>query len=467
MRVLIPLALVWCLLVGAASAQYHDPVYVMGGYMTTSTLYGTGFWLGDAKVPSYTKLVSPSYSSSSVKMDADNRRILFTVRGSISTAYPGTVKSGIFRYDPALKTLTTVQANTMTLYNPYHIHVTQDGDYVFGCQEMTTVSPRVYNFNLLRLSAGGTLSTLLTSTKLGGTTSFNGYISRNMDTGNFLVSVSMPRISPTLKMSGGLILDVAADGSFTTFSTGGNNGWVGNYNMPQDHDTGWIEGQYSNTLYRIKPGTTPRNTLWHLGRPGGHNLQYTCEFDLQSAPSKRWVSTGYYYGNIGGQLYYAPVTYYIDHKTWAVTYVNLDPHKATAGWRNYSYAFTFYRGRHLQTIKKGPGLWDILINCPNHPGKNYLLLMSAAGYRPGLLLPDGRRLHLNHDTFFTLSLGNLLKPYFDAGPLVLDASGKAQGALNVSALPLLNMPVWIALAVMDPAAPLGIAYLPDTYVMRL
>jgi len=183
MRVLIPLALVWCLLGGAASAQYHDPVYVMGGYMTTSTLYGTGFWLGDAKVPSYTKLVSPSYSSSSVKMDADNRRILFTVRGSISTAYPGTVKSGIFRYDPALKTLTTVQANTMTLYNPYHIHVTQDGDYVFGCQEMTTVSPRVYNFNLLRLSAGGTLSTLLTSTKLGGTTSFNGYISRNMDTG--------------------------------------------------------------------------------------------------------------------------------------------------------------------------------------------------------------------------------------------------------------------------------------------
>jgi len=467
MRVLIPLLLVCCLVAGT-TAQYHDPVYVMGGYKTTSTLYGTGYWLGDTRAPTYTKLFSLDYSSMGVKMDADNRRILFTVRGSTSASYPGGVKSGIFRYDPNLKTVSTFLANTMSLYSCYHIHINQDGDYVFGCQAMTSASPVVYDNYLYKVTAGGTVSTLLTTLKLGITRSdFNSYICRNMDTGNYLVCVPMVSMSSVSKIAGGAILDVADDGSFTTFSTGGTNGWNGAYNMPQDHDTGWIEGQYNNTLYRIKPGNTSCATLWHLGRPGGHNIQYTCEFDLQSAANKRWVSMGYYYGNIGGQLYYAPVTYYIDQKTYAVTYVSLDPNRATAGWRNYTYAFDFYRGRHIQTIKLGKGHHDIYLSCPGFPGKDYVLLLSAAGYRPGLKVPDGRTVHLNLDDFFKLSLNNLLKPYFDPGPLKLDANGLATGSIDVRALPTLNIPVWIAMAVLDPAAPSGIAYLPDTYVMRL
>ena len=54
---------------------------------------------------------------------------------------------------------------------------------------------------------------------------------------------------------------------------------------------------------------------------------------------------------------------------------------------------------------------------------------------------------------------------------VLDSGGEAQGELNLRPLSLppggLGMPLWIAVAVLDPAAPNSIAYLPDTYVMRI
>ena len=41
------------------------------------------------------------------------------------------------------------------------------------------------------------------------------------------------------------------------------------------------------------------------------------------------------------------------------------------------------------------------------------------------------------------------------------------GKLDLSTLDQLGMPIWLAMAVLDPAAPCGIAYLPDTYVMRI
>ena len=67
-----------------------------------------------------------------------------------------------------------------------------------------------------------------------------------------------------------------------------------------------------------------------------------------------------------------------------------------------------------------------------------------------------------------MSLKNWLRPYFNPGPLVLDAGGEAQGSIDISKLPPLGgVPIWIAVAVLDPAAPDGMAYLPDTYVMRL
>ena len=83
-------------------------------------------------------------------------------------------------------------------------------------------------------------------------------------------------------------------------------------------------------------------------------------------------------------------------------------------------------------------------------------------------MPDGRKIHLVPDILTQLSLSNLLNPFFNPGPLQLNARGEAVARFDVSMLPKLNgQPIWIAAAVLDPTAPYGLAYLPDTEVLRL
>jgi len=451
------------LFTGEAAAQYHHPVYILGGHHPASTLYSRGIFQGDAGKLTFTSLAPISNQASTITMDADNRHVVYTVMGTPSTSlFPGPFQSGIFRYDPPTMTLQTVMVDTLALYQPYHLLINQDGDYVFGCQSRSTSN--VHTNSLMKLTPGSTLSTILSVSPVGHRYCFSFDITRNMDTGNYLVN----NATSTAGCNYG-ILDVADDGTCTTWSTGGGYGWYGSFSMPLDHDTGWIEGQYYNRIYRLKPGNRGRTTVSKPALPGTHFLGYTCRFDLQSSASKRWVTIGTYDTILDHRIYRPPVVFYLDQKTCTVTsLVTLDPHKTTARQYNYAYAFDFFRGRHLQTVKIGSRRWIIYISCPNFAGKDYLLLLSAAGYRPGLKLPDGRTFHLNCDDFFKLSFNNWLRPWFNPGPLKLDSAGEATGTLDLSGLPpKLNMPFWMALAVLDPAAPNGIAYLPDTYVMRL
>ena len=94
------------------------------------------------------------------------------------------------------------------------------------------------------------------------------------------------------------------------------------------------------------------------------------------------------------------------------------------------------------------------------------MAMSMSGVRPGLLLKDGRTINLNPDwlTFFTLGA---LPPFWSPGPGVLDGSGGAVARLDTSQLGPIGLPLWFAMVVIDPLAPEGIAYILDTYVMRL
>ena len=93
--------------------------------------------------------------------------------------------------------------------------------------------------------------------------------------------------------------------------------------------------------------------------------------------------------------------------------------------------------------------------------------ISLAGYRPAVPLADGRKIHLVPDIYTQMSLFGLLKPFFDAGPGTLDGNGEAQGSLDFSLLPSIDQPMWIAIVLLDPAAPNGVAFLPDTYVFRI
>ncbi len=468
MKNLICLTAGVCLLAGAATSQHHDPAYLMGGYGSTSTAYWNGVWKADAANKSVQHLTPNQkiYYSRCIKMDADNRRVVLTVEGTTSTAYTSFVRSGIYRINPGTLSLSTVMADTMVLYSPRRLIINQDGDYVFNCYQRVN---NQYRYAFLKLKGGGSLTTILNSIKLG-TPSFSAYgVGRNMDTGNYLFNVYS---SPNYYYS---VLDVEDSGKFTTFGGGSspNYGWYGYYaDIEQDFDTGHIVGQYNRILYQLKKGGLTRTTLWNLGYPGGFTMQYTSNFDLQSAASKRIVASGYvyHYGTPQNpKTFYSPAVFYIDAgPPYAVLGVDCDP-KNTIGVQRgyYTYGFGFYQGRHLQTVKIAPKKWNIYMSCPSHPGKNYVLLMSASGYRPGIKLPDGRTLHLNYDDFFNLSYKNWLRPYFDPGPLKLDSGGRAVGSIDVSKLPGLGIPIWIAMAVLDSKAPSGVAYLPDTYVMKM
>ena len=88
-----------------------------------------------------------------------------------------------------------------------------------------------------------------------------------------------------------------------------------------------------------------------------------------------------------------------------------------------------------------------------------------------MALPDGRNINLNLDVVVWVTANNLLPGIWKGGPGMLDGNGEAKGSLDLSGFKIpntgLGQPIWIAVAVLDPKAPCGIAYLPDTYVMRL
>ena len=77
---------------------------------------------------------------------------------------------------------------------------------------------------------------------------------------------------------------------------------------------------------------------------------------------------------------------------------------------------------------------------------------------------DNRKIYLRPDNITPPSLNGWLTPIFDPGPGKLDANGEATGGLDFSKLPSIGLPIWIAVLVLDPNAPNGIAYIPDTYV---
>jgi len=448
------------LLARPAVAQFHDPVYLMGGIGGASTQDLAGIWLGDYNNRSSTKLSKnvTFYYSWSIQMDADNRSIVLGVEGDYWTPST-TLQSGIFRYDPATHQTTTLRVGSIDMYSVKHMLINQDGDYVYTADYIVQPGPvPTTEQALFKLGPGGRISTLLSSLRLGAGAKFFD-VGIDMDTGRYLVNVDVPSVMDHA------VLEVALDGStFTTFG-GVNFGWSDEFDsLYQDFDTGNIVGQSYGRLYSLKRGAASRTTLWRLAHPGSFILFGTSRFDLQSAPAKRIVSIGREFLSALSQ---PAAVFYIDVRPpYAVTATNLDKN-LTGPMNTSTRSLDFYRGRHLQTVRTGKGKWDIRMSCPKFPNRAYVLLVSQQGYRPGIQLPDGRKLHLNFDRFFELSMKNLLRPYVDPGPLRLDAQGEALGKINVSGLPSLNVPIWLAMVVLDSASPSGVAYLPDTYVMRL
>lgn len=466
MRISLLALLVAVMLVGAVSAQYHDSKYLFGGYGTTSSLYAQGPWLADAGNQTFTKLGPGGtwYQSYGMAMDVDNKKVICLPRGTTSTSYQ--YKGGIFRIDPTTNTMVTVFQDANLIYsNCGPVHVNQDGDYVFAAYSRSTQSSTTqYHYRLYKVpSLGGTASTLYSSTKFFNlsTTCYQGG-QADIDTGDYVLQVYNTNIRYG-------ILNLSLDGStLTTWSTGGTYGlYTYNYdNLMRDWDTGNWECIYGDYIYQLTQGTMTRTTLYNLGYPGALRVYYGCKHDLRSS-GKRTARLGGYIWN-SNPTYYEPAVLTVDMSgpPYAVTYVSVDPQRKTARQYNYCYAFNFYRGRHVQTLMTAPKKWQMRISCPNYAGKSYVAAVSISGYKPAIPLPDGRKIYLRPDNLTQPSLNGWLKPVFDPGPGKLDANGEAVGGLDFSSLPSIGLPMWISVLVLDPKAPNGIAYIPDTFVFK-
>jgi hypothetical protein len=259
------------------------------------------------------------------------------------------------------------------------------------------------------------------------------------------------------------VFELAPDGTTTYFNKG--PGWEQCYQVhcSQNVSNGHLEGPYFSHFFQLRRGSGSRTTLATL-RHGSTTAQRVCDgkFDLQTAARRRWVSMP-----IGrtGLLVDQWLAYVAPDGT--VTSIRVQAGGRSLGVKD----FDFYRGRHLQTVKSGPHRWDIRISCPRSPGYGYALAASLSGVRPGIPLSDGRRINLVADALTHLTLHNRLPGIFHPGPAVLDARGEARGLLDLASLKPppggFGIPVWIAVAVLDPQSPTGIKYLPDTYVMRI
>ena len=439
MKRLVLLHVLAALTAGSLVAQsYHDPRYIAGGRDSNLRPW-EGIHLYDTGLATASRLLSPiRYDSLGHRMDWDNRHVVFTERG------------GLYRFDPrspgsSLRTVSLLPA-------PYRLErfvVDQDGGYVVNA--MRTIG-MILHHDLLRIDRNGAVRTMFTTLFNHPMLTFEDTLCRNIDTGHYLVT-------DCNHVFYGPVYEVTDQGQRTAWNTGPNQGWNWHHSMPQNHRNGFLEAPLNGEVYQLQPGGGGSTILTTLAQ--GAVISYgTSGFDLQTAARPRWVATGTTL-NMD-----RVVLYTIDHATFSVTSISIKNNPYNANWVMH-FDFDFYRGRHLQTIKSGKFRWDIRMSCPRFPGKTYALVAGLSGVRPGVALPDGRCINLKLDDLVLLTLQNQVPALFHPGPCVLDSSGEATGRLDLSITGRLGIPIWLAMAVLDPGAPWGIAYLPDTYVMRI
>jgi len=447
------LALAAGLMIVVAGAQpreaqtWHDEQYLAGGYANTTLPPSQvpGIWVVRSDWTS-TLVALPQYGSYGFCMDVDNRHVVVACRGNPMTQ-PSGPEFGLFRFDPQTAQYTTIFGPSTVVCNDiFNVHVNQDGDYIFNAG----ISGSQTDFQVMKVDRQGALTTLLTSHVLGRPAYLSGKMTTNIDTGNLLLFDRLRNPDH--------IYEIAPDGSVTTFNVGWNgpNSYMTDFSLTQNHHNGYIEGPNSVFVYRVMPGTAPRTTLHSLGAQMPFGL-LNSGLDLQTGSRMRWVCTA--------GLWDATWIIWIDHATGAVT----STRQNFRGMANYD--LDFYRGNHIQTLKAAPHRWTVLLSCPRSPGYPYVLAAGLSGVRPGTPLGSGRQVNLNLDPLVVATLENRLPGIWNPGPGILDAQGEARGAVDVAALHPppggFGIPTWIAMVVLDPKAPGGVKYVPDTVVMRL
>lgn len=442
---LLPLV-IGALPAGGVDAQYHPADYLVAGAPRVATQPApSGVYRVDASGAriAVTTLFLPRGYVRAI-MDGDNRSVLVAVQGSSvpNSLTQNRPNMGLYRVDPATNAVTTL----FSLYGAsryisfYDTVMDYHGDYVAASYNFDLQQPGQTAFGLVRVTPTGSLSTLFT------TLTVQGYLpsemTRDIRTGHLL-------LSNYLGPAGVMAYDLDT-GAITTFAPGSPGVLPTQVSLPQNHATGAIELASLSWMLRLMPGASIYSTLATLSTParGGG------EIDLQTSLGRRWI-----YGTHDGTGRNAALMTIVDG-SYAVSTQPIGLHEASDD-------VEFYRGRHTQTVRSAPRRWSILLSAPLHAGRPYAIALGLSGAAPATPLPGGRRLNLRVDALTALTLADALRPRFDPGSGILAANGAATAQLDMRGTPHLGIPLWIAWVVLDPAAPGGIAFVPDTYVMRI
>lgn len=471
------------LITAAAHAQYRAPVFICGGESTGGPAIASGLWILDGQQRIATPLFPSQMTSWEIyatTWDFDNRSLMIVADSTPFGTF--SIQGGIFRYDPQTGTAQTVLTATFQggpnrpLYRQHGILVNQDGDYVFGNTSLTNTST---DYHLLKLDASRTVTTLMSSTWLGSgaRASFTGALGIDIDTGNYLVVAQSGYTTGPLGPCAMIMIDPHVTGKWSTFSNGpAASGYRGllqsSGDLEQDYRTRTIYSMQTGNLHALRPGSTSATTVRTFYAPQSCWWMSPSRMDLQSAPTQRFYAPCIYFSRPTSLTQFrAPGLARIEPgATQPTRFVNLDPNRIGPAYSATTWpaTFRFWRDRNIQTVKTGPKQWRIHLSCPSYPGRGYVAVVGASGVRPGVPLPDGRTVWINLDPVVQLSLGNRLRPFFDPGPGQLTFHGEAAGSIDLRSLPPTGgVPIWIAAAVLDPLAPGGVAFIPDTFVFRL
>ncbi len=156
---------------------------------------------------------------------------------------------------------------------------------------------------------------------------------------------------------------------------------------------------------------------------------------------------------------------------WRVDILSSTPTRVTSinnpGFGNIYHVLPVFE-RNLQSVQVGQGLWDIHLNCSGQGSKSFIIALGLSGVRPAVPLQDGRRIPLVPDVLTVATLYSLL-PGVLTGHVGSLVNGAAKARLDVTMFgnSLGGIPIWIGAVVLDPAAPLGIAVIPDSKILIL
>lgn len=378
------------LLCGAVAAQpYGSDYYTVGAGGTLFRVQQNG---------TTTSITSGGSRSDGITMGYDNRAIYWSTRGNTSS-----VSASVNE----LRGSTNTTVFTTNDFRIDELELNQNGELAFTGVDVSR-APNVTG--LFKWSGGSSVSTIATTAQLGvASASLNGGLDINVTTGNYLVTGSAFTLSQ--------IWDVSESGAVTSLVTG--TIYRNTYTISQDRRDGLIyQGGTGN--YTVITGSGTTTSLTPSG--GTSPLYYCIRMDRSSTPNTMRQLHVVYHSTNTAQNYLHRVSN-PSSSSPSVTSTALSIPGATTAT-----GMVFDGERNLATAKTGPGAYDINVSFPNEGGATYVLVASAAGYRPGFPL-NGLHVGVNVDNLFVLSAQNALRPFFNPGPGTLDGGGNARGAI--------------------------------------